>query len=139
MEDNPKHRWLPIFYFSLAGIVFGTSIYLITAGAAASVAPPAAAVASAAAAIPYPDAPQVKVVLKRDTPIRLGKLDIIYRGVENRRLRLDVIVLELDPDYTYQHAIALEEANRGFHLNGIALQLLSARSSRAKVVWHRSS
>lgn len=137
MDDERKPKWLPILFFSITGIVFSLSIYLITVSASAPLATPAA-VASAANAPPYPDDPQVKVVLQRDIPTRLGKLDIIYRGVQDRKLRLDVIVLELDPDYAYRHAIALDRASQGFRLGGVALQLLSARGSRAKIIWHRS-
>jgi hypothetical protein len=67
-------------------------------------------VASAVNAPPYPDQPRVTITLKRDTRQRLGKLDIIYRGVKNRELRLDVFILDLDPQYAYRHAIALDQA-----------------------------
>jgi hypothetical protein len=139
MEDHRRQKWITILFFSMSGIIFGTALYLITANSAPPSATPAAAVASAADTLPYPDAPQVKVVLERDTPLRLGKLDLIYRGVQDRKLRLDVIVLDLDPEYAYRHAIALDKARRGFRLGGIDLQLLSARQGRAKVVWHRRS
>ena len=95
------------------------------------------AVASAVSALPYPDESRTMVTLKRDTRQRLGKLDIIYRGVENRKLRLDVFVLDLDPQYAYQHAIALRRASDGFRVGSHHLELLSARGSRAKIAWNR--
>lgn len=137
MENKRKHKWLSILFFSVSGIVFGTSLYLITAGAATSPDPVAVNVASAVNALPYPDEPRVLVTLKRDTRQRVGNLDIIYRGVQDRKIRLEVYVRELDPQYAYRHAIALDEASRGFRLAGAHMKLLSARNARAKLVWNR--
>jgi hypothetical protein len=137
MENEHKHKWLTILFFSISGLVFGASLYLITVSAIPvdrSLEGASHQVHTAA----DPDAPRVKVVLQRDAPLRLDQVDIIYRGIENRKLRLDVIVLELDPQYAYRHAIALDEASRGFRLAGIDLQLLAARDARAKLVWHRN-
>jgi len=137
MEDKPKRKWLSVLFFSLSGIIFGTSLYLITDRSAPSSEKMTVSVASAVNAQPYPDQPRVTITLKRDTRQRLGKLDIIYRGVKNRKLRLDVFVLDLDPQYAYQHTIALQRASDGFRVGGHNLELLSARSSRAKIVWNR--
>jgi len=137
MEYDRTKKWLPILFFTVSGLVFGISFYLIVAGAAASPEPTSPAVASAVNALPYTEEPLIKIVLKRDIRMRLGDLDITYRGVEDHKLRLDVVVLDLDPQYAYQHAITLEKANSGFRLAGIHLKLLSARSSRAKLLWDR--
>lgn len=94
-------------------------------------------VASAPNTLPYPDEPRVTITLKRDIRQRLGKLDIIYRGVKNRKIRLDVFVLDLDPQYAYRHAIALKQASDGFRVGGVKLELLSAWDSRAKIIWNR--
>lgn len=139
MEDNRKPKWLPILFFAISGLVFGTSLYLITAGAAAAPEPTTATVASAAATLPFIDSdePRIKIILKRDARLRLGNLDITYRGVEDRKLRLEVVVLDLDPQYAYRHAIDLAHASRGFRVGGVSLKLLSARDSRAKLIWNR--
>lgn len=137
MENEKKRKWLTILFFSLSGIVFGSSLYLITVDSAPAHENTTATVASAIGALPYPDEPRVTITLKRDTRQRLGKLDIIYRGVKNRKLRLDVFVLDLDPQYAYRHAIALNQAIEGFRVGGVNFELLSARESRAKIVWNR--
>lgn len=137
MENEPKRKWLSILFFSLSGIIFGTALYLITVGSAPSPEKTTVTVASAVSALPYPDEPRVVISLKRDTRQRLGKVDIIYRGVKNRKLRLDVFILDLDPQYAYRHAIALDQAGEGFRVGGIDLELLSTWGSRAKIVWNR--
>jgi len=139
MENAQKRKWLSILFFSLSGIIFGTSLYLITTGSTPSPEKMTIPVASAVNALPYGDQSRVTITLKRDTRQRLGNLDIIYRGVENRKLRLDVFVLELDPQYAYRHAIALNQASNGFRVGGVKFELLSARDSRAKIVWNRKS
>lgn len=137
MEKEHKRKWLSILFFSLSGIIFGTSLYLITAGAAPSSEKMTVSVASAVNIQPYPDEPRVTITLKRDTRHRFGKLDIIYRGVKNRELRLEVFILDLDPQYAYRHAIALQQASDGFRVGGVKFKLLSARDARAKIVWDR--
>ena len=139
MENEGKQKWLPILFFCISGIVFGGALYLITAGATASPKQTPATVASAVSAVPYPDEPRVLVTLKRDTRQRLGKLDIIYRGVINRKIRFDVYIRDLDPQYAYRHAIAIDQASDGFRLGGVKLELISARTSRAKIIWNRKS
>ena len=138
MGTEHKHKWLTILFFSVSGVVFGASLYLITVSAAPVDRPASAAAAPRVQTVVDPDASRVNVVLQRDAPLRLDQVDIIYRGVENRKLRLDVIVLELDPQYAYRHAIDLDEARRGFRLAEIDLQLLAARNARAELIWHRN-
>lgn len=137
MKNEHKRIWLSILFFSLSGSIFGTALYLITAGSVPSPEGKTPTIAPAVNALPYPDQPRVTITLKRDTRQRLGKLDIIYRGVKNRELRLDVFILDLDPQYAYRHTIALKQANDGFRIGGVNLELLSARDSRAKIVWNR--
>jgi hypothetical protein len=137
MKNETQNKWLSALFFSLSGIIFGTSLYLITTGTAASTEQTPTAVASAVSALPYPDEPRVTITLKRDIRQHLGKLDIIYRGVKNRELRLDVFILDLDTQYAYRHAIALSRASEGFRVGGVQLELLSARDSRAKIIWNR--
>ena len=117
--------------------IFGFSLYLITSSSAALSDQTSPSAASAVHALPYPDAPRATITLKRDTRQRIGKLDIIDRGIEDRKLRLDVFVRNLDPEYAYRHAIAPDKASQGFRLGGIKLELLSAWNSRAKIAWHR--
>jgi len=139
MENARKQKWLSILFFSIAGTIFGGALYLITAGASAPSDQTPRNVASAVTALPYPDEPRVLVTLKKDTRQRLGKLDVIYRGVKDRKIRIDVFIRDLDPQYAYRHAIAIDQASEGFRLGGVKMELLSARSSRAKIIWNRQS
>jgi len=137
VEHTRRQKWIAILFFSVSGLVFGSSLYLIAAGALASPEPTSTAVAAAPHGLPYTDAPQVKIVLQRDAQLRLGNLEITYRGVKDHNLHLEVVVLDLDPQYAYRHAIALDQASHGFQLAGVRLKLLSARNSRAKLLWDR--
>ena len=138
MEDDRRQKWLTILFFSFSGIVFGISLYLVTAGSIGHAEAEGAAT-TAGATRPYTAEPTGEVVLERGQRMRLGGLDVIYRGSHGRKLRLDVFVLELDPQYAYRHAIALDKAGGGFRLGGMELKLLSARESHAKILWNRKS
>lgn len=140
MDDERKYKWIPILFFMLTGMVFGLGIYLITAGA---MEPEARAnvgnvrLASAAGAEPDGGEPRVRVVLRRDVRNSFGKVDVIYRGVQNDHIRLDVFIRELDPGYPYRREIAYGTAKDGFRLGGVRFELISAGRSKAKLLWIR--
>jgi hypothetical protein len=140
MNDERKFKWTPILFFVMSGTVFGLSLYLIAAGA---VKPEARAnvgnvrVASASGAEPFGDEARVRVVLRRDEKNSFGKVDVVYRGVEDDHVRLDVFIRDLDPHYAYRREIAYGAAKKGFRLGGVHFELISAGRSKAKLVWLR--
>jgi hypothetical protein len=141
MNDERKYRWPSILFFSMSGIVFGLSLYLIAAGALDSEAransPSSAGAASAARIAPPEDEPRVRVVLRRDVRSQFGKVDVIYRGVEDDLVKLDVFIRDLDPAYPYRREIDYRTARNGFRMGGVRFELISAGRAKAKLVWHR--
>jgi hypothetical protein len=118
MENESKRKWLSILFFSLSGAIFGTALYLITIGSTPSPGKTTVTVASAANALPYPDEPRVVVTLKRDTRQRLGKLDIIYRGVKNRAWMC--LFLTLTPSTPTGTPLRLNKPVTGF-VSGVSI------------------
>lgn len=141
MNDKRKFKWSSILFFSMSGIVFGLSIYLIGAGAldteARANSPNNTGVASAAGIAPPGDEPRVRVVLRRDVRSRFGKVDLIFRGVEDDLVKLDVFIRDLDPAYPYRREIDYRTARDGFRVGGVRFDLISAGRAKAKLVWHR--
>ena len=142
MNDERNHRWLPVLFFMLTGMVTGVSLYLIASSAVESEArahggnkgvasPPAAATKSAVN--------RSRVVLRKNVRTTFGKVDVIYRGIEEGNLRLDVFIRELDPDYPYRREIDRRTAKNGFRLGGVRFELISAGRTKAKLVWIRGS
>lgn len=140
MHDERKLKWLPIMYFMLSGLAFGLSLYLITTGAINFEAQANVAnvpVASATGAEPPSDASPVRVVLRRDVKSRVGNVAVIYRGIKDDHVRLDVFIPELDPQYAYRREIDYRSAKQGFRLGGVRFELISAGRSKAKLLWIR--
>ena len=88
---------------------------------------------------PYAGEPRVRVVLRRDVKTRIGKVDVIYRGVDDRHVKLDVFIRDLDPLYPYRRKIAYRSAQQGFRIGGVRFELISAGRSNAILVWIRKS
>ena len=74
------------------------------------------------------------LVLDRDT--KFGKSKIIYRGLDGKaKFKMDVAILELDPNAYYRYRIPINAAKKGFRLAGQNFRLISARKSAIQL-WH---
>ena len=79
-----------------------------------------------------------KSTLRRGKEVRVGNSILTYRGMEKGAiLKLDTVIPDLDPDYTYSLKISVSKAKRGFQTGGDRFVLLSAGKSKIKVL-HRS-
>jgi len=77
-----------------------------------------------------------KIMLVRDRDIKFGKSKIVYRGLDgNAKFRMDVAILELDPNAFYRYRIPINDAKKGFRLAGQNFRLISARKSAIQL-WH---
>jgi len=66
----------------------------------------------------------------------IGKSKLIYRGLGKKNaFKIDVVILELDPNAFYRYRIQIDDAEKGFRLAGQDFKLISARKSAAQV-WH---
>lgn len=140
MNDERRYKWLPILFFVMSGTVFGLSLYLMTVSAMESEARANVGnvrIASASGPEPYGDEARVRVVLRRDEKKSFGKVDVVYRGVEDDHVKLDVFIRDLDPHYPYHREIAYRAAKEGFRLGGMYFELISAGRTKAKLVWLR--
>lgn len=85
-------------------------------------------------ALPTPLKEKIIFVLDRD--IKIGKSKIIYRGLDgNANFRMDIAILELDPNSFYRYRISIKSAKKGFRLAGQNFRLISARESAIQL-WH---
>jgi len=83
-----------------------------------------------------PDINEEKIMLVLDQEKIIGKSKIIYRGLDgNSKLKIDVVILELDPNAYYPYRIYTDEAKKGFRLAGQNFKLISARKSAIQI-WH---
>ena len=75
-------------------------------------------------------------MLVLDQDIKIGKSKIVYRGLDgNAKFKMDVVILELDPNAFYRYRIPIKAAKKGFRLVGQNFKLISARKSAIEL-WH---
>ena len=77
-----------------------------------------------------------KILLLLNQAKKFDKSKIIYRGLEgNTTFKIDVVILELDPNSFYRYFISVNDAKKGFRLVGQDFKLISARESAIQL-WH---
>ncbi len=82
------------------------------------------------------NATKEKITLMLDRDKKIGKSILVYRGLdENAKFRIDVAILELDPNSFYRYRIPINAAKKGFRLVGQNFRLISARKSAIQL-WH---
>lgn len=73
-------------------------------------------------------AQQEKLFLQLNQKQSAGKSELIYRGlVGSSEFRIDVIILELDPQVSYPHRIKISEAKKSLRLANRKYRLIAAR------------
>lgn len=79
---------------------------------------------------------KTKYILHKDIQKRIGRSLLTYRGkADGSRIRLDVVVLDLDPETTYKSTIDIARAKQTFRAGDERFELISAGSLRMRV-WH---
>jgi hypothetical protein len=73
------------------------------------------------------------VTLPKGEAVSVGGILITYLGMQHGRIRLEVVVGSLDPDYAYHFDITPEQAKAGFRSGGRGFRLVSVRGSRIRV------
>ncbi len=147
MKETKPHKWSQAVYYVLASIVVLVLILLVAEMFFPSTSPEL---------IPKMDRLSARFMTRlRDTPARtlsnparekillalnhektMGKSKIIYRGLEgDSKFRIDVVILELDPQAFYSYRFEIDDARQGFRLAGQNFKLISARESAIQI-WH---
>jgi hypothetical protein len=140
MNDTLNRKWFVAFLLFFFGIVVFTFFYFL----ATRLFDPTPYIKrfsnKSSTAVKAPDAAPKTIservvnagtfTLKRDQAARIGNAKVIYRGIEaGSKFRMDVIVLDLDPDYAYPYYFGIASAKNGFGLVGRQLKILNIRKS----------
>ncbi len=79
---------------------------------------------------------KTKFVLHKDVHKQIGRSVVTYRGKADRsKIKLDVIVLDLDPKVTYSRTLDIARAKKSFHVGDERFELISASALRMRV-WY---
>lgn len=127
MENSSAYKWVVILFFSVVGIIFIVSVFYLAAG---NVDPDTywgrkMTLPTSNAHPPSPSSD--RVVLKLDQGRRIGNQIFFYRGCRDDQLQLDVIIPEIDPEYSYPFRIDLKDAKTGFGITDMRFRLITLR------------
>jgi hypothetical protein len=140
MNDTVSRKWFKVFLLFFLGIIVFTLFYYATtrlfdptpyilrfSGKSATT---RSAPAAAQKTISERVVKSGMFTIKRDQAARIGNSKIIYRGIEgDATFKIDVIVLDLDPDYAYPYYLNIKSAKKGFRIADRNLKLKTIRQS----------
>ena len=153
MKETRTHNWVSILLYSMSCLVFLGLLYLVAGSFFPETYPELIPRDDALSARFMSDSRwgnrnqdaqneafsnplKEKIMLVLDRDIKIGKSKLIYRGLDgNGQFRMDVVILELDPNSFYRYFISINDAKKGFRLVGQDFKLISARESTIQL-WH---
>ena len=77
-----------------------------------------------------------KITLPLNHELVIGRSKLVYRGLTgNSQFKIDLAILDLDPQAYYGYRLSIDEAKKGFQLGGNNFELISVRKN-AVSFWH---
>ena len=67
-----------------------------------------------------------RILLRKNKSIIVNKNRLVFKGLKDKIIHLDVYLLELDPEYAYTHYISKEDVHKRLRLGDSTFQLLKA-------------
>lgn len=65
-----------------------------------------------------------RIVLKKDKSITIHKNRLVFKGLKDQMIQLDVFLLELDPEYAYHRQFSKADAQNGIRVGDSKFKLL---------------
>lgn len=77
-----------------------------------------------------------RIVLRKDKSITVNKSRLVFKGLKDEMIRLDVSLLEFDPESVYHRNISMADAENGIRVGDSKFQLLkvSRKTLQLKIV-----
>jgi len=138
MSENVRsQKWLAISFFLVCNLIFFALIYTIISGSADRDYSNWMASTRSNPATYSKDTGTSKddpIVMVKNQRVNLEKVQMTYRGVSSGVLQLDLVLLELDPQYEYHRQIPIKKAKQGFQVSDLRFKAVSINSQRLKMV-----
>ncbi len=83
--------------------------------------------------IPANQIPTDQVFLQKNKKIFINKACLVFKGVNNGKINLDLYVLELDPDIPYPLSLTKESLNKGVWLGDSLYKLISVKKNKLRL------
>ena len=137
MKSPMKNQIAGLLAFILFGAGVFSGLYFLvnghTASASGMIAMESAVMGDGARALA--EKPNQKIVLTRDRRANVGRTILVYRGLDDvKKVRIDVIVPELDPQVAYHYRISRKQGKKGFSLGRQQYRILSAGKNTLKIL-----
>ncbi len=133
MKSSVAYKWVVILFFAVVGIIFTVSVIYLAMG---NVAPdtywgrkmtlPKTEDADPLRSID-------KYILELDQAQTIGNRIFLYQGRQVDHIVLNVIIPEIDRQYSYPFRISIPEAKNGVEVAGIRFQLIAVRPNFVSV------
>ncbi len=130
MAENVRNqKWLAVSFFLACGAVFLVFIYVISSGKvdrsyqnwmAPSRSAPESDSRTAGAS-----SDNAMVIALKDRQVAVGNILLTYRGITSGRLRVDLVIPDLDSQYVYHRRIPVEAAEQEIGIAGRRFKILS--------------
>jgi hypothetical protein len=73
------------------------------------------------------------VVLLKGASFSINNCRLVFKGIKDKTILLDLYLQELDPEYAYEQNISKEDATKGFRLGDSQFQLISVNKKLLKL------
>ncbi len=138
MSENVRsQKWLAISFFVACNLIFFALIYAIITGSADRNYANWMAATRSNPGTYSNDAGTSKddqIVLVKNQLVNVEKMQMTYRGLSSGLLNLDLVFLELDPQYEYHRQIPIKKAKQGFQVSDRRFKVISINRQRLKLV-----
>ena len=131
MDEAKKRRWLVVSFFLVISLLFCGFIYTAITG-------PRywqnrqrlerAALKQDNKKLKQQE--EIDISLAAGQIKTVGNIKLLYKGLENDKICIDVIIPDYDPQMAHRHAISTNEAKKTVKLGGQNFLLISVRDTR---------
>ena len=130
MENRRSQKWLILSFFTSVSLLFVYFIFSLATGTTDKKYQRRLESARTGPGSYYQD---VRVNLFREEPVTVNRLKLTYRGLSSGSLLLDVILLDLDPEYVYSRTIPVSDAKKGFRISDHRFKATSVSGKRLRL------
>lgn len=136
MKLTRKQQWISTVFLGTVVIVTGGLVYRIVAGGVDPYYEQwAKENARLRSTITLSSVTDKRVVLMKEEPVTVARTRLVYRGLEDGRARVDLYLLDMDPEYAYPRRLSRSDEGEVFNLGGHRYRLVSTH--RRQVVMNR--
>jgi hypothetical protein len=141
-ENVHNQKWLAISFFVVCNLIFFALIYTIVHNPTDSAYTNSMDSARSNPESKTKDSGLSKdglLILLKDQQADMEKVRLTFRGFSSGALLLDLVLLDLDPQYVYHRQIPVEAARQGFQVSDQRFKVISVNRQRLKLLLIRPS